>query len=239
MEKNESVNSFFTKISRLKDKLLAIGVSVDDDDLVQTTFDRIYSTWGAYLVAINGCEVQLNFERLWHDCLQEESRIQTIVVPSHEENLALATNTNKGKGKKFFQKNKGKGNFKGKPKFDMSNIICYNCNKLGHYARDCFSEKRKGRYHASTAEANEEPQNKRSKEYNVADKKKKQIMLISALIGSISNNKETWLVDSGASRHMTRYHSALTDLMEQKSSIEIEMGDETTYPIQGIGSTSF
>ena len=67
----------------------------------------------------------------------------------------------------------------------------------------------------------------------------KQIILISALIGSISNKKETWLVDSGASRHMMGYHSALTDLMEQKSSIEIEMGDETTYPIQGIGSTSF
>ena len=41
MEKDESVNSFFTKISHLKDQLLAIGVSVDDDDLVQTMFDGL------------------------------------------------------------------------------------------------------------------------------------------------------------------------------------------------------
>ena len=34
MESDESMNSFFTKISNLKDKLLAIGVSIDDDDLV-------------------------------------------------------------------------------------------------------------------------------------------------------------------------------------------------------------
>jgi hypothetical protein len=113
----------------------------------------------------------------------------------------------------------------------MSKIICYNCNKHGHYSKDCFSGKRKGRYHASIAEANEEPHNKRSKESNVAEQKKKQIILISALTGSISNNKETWLVDSGDSRHMTRYRSALTDLTEQKSSLEVKMGDETTYSI--------
>jgi hypothetical protein len=158
MEKDEFVNSFFTKISHLKDQLLAIGVSVDDDDLVETVFDGLTSAWEAYLVVVNGREVEPTFERLWHDCLQEES---TKIVPSHEENLSLAANTKKGKGKKFFQKSKGKGNLKGKPKYDMSKIICYNFNKPRRYAKDCFNEKRKGRYHASTVEANEEPQNKR------------------------------------------------------------------------------
>ena len=69
MEKDESVNSFFTKISHLKDQLLAIGVSVDNDDLIQTVFDGLTSTWEAYLVAVNGREVEPTFERLWHDCL--------------------------------------------------------------------------------------------------------------------------------------------------------------------------
>lgn len=45
MEKDASVNSFFTKISHLKDQLLAIGVSTDDDDLVQTVFDGLTSAW--------------------------------------------------------------------------------------------------------------------------------------------------------------------------------------------------
>ena len=47
------------------------------------------------------------------------------------------------------------------------------------------------------------------------------------------------MVDSGASRHMTEYQSALTYLSKKKSSVEVEMGDEATYSIQGIGSTSF
>lgn len=35
MEKDEFVNSFFMKISQIKDQLLAIGIAVKDDDLVQ------------------------------------------------------------------------------------------------------------------------------------------------------------------------------------------------------------
>ena len=64
------------------------------------------------------------------------------------------------------QKRKGKKNFKGKLKFDMSKIKCYNCNKMGHYARDFFSGKRKGIFYAFTVEVNEEPQNKRARESN-------------------------------------------------------------------------
>ena len=64
--------SFFTKISQVRDELLAIGVTVDDDDLVQTVFNGLPSSWETFLSAANGREVKPNFERLWHDCLEEE-----------------------------------------------------------------------------------------------------------------------------------------------------------------------
>ena len=96
MEKDEFVNSFFTKISQIRDQLLAIGISVDDDDLVQTAVDGIYPSWESFLVAINGRDVQPNIERLWHDCLQEEGRVQNRNGPSQEENLDLTTSTKKG-----------------------------------------------------------------------------------------------------------------------------------------------
>ena len=126
MESDESVNSF-TKISNLKAKLLAIGVSTDDDDLVQTVFDGLSPAWEQYLVAVNGCGVEPSFEKLWHDCLHEESRIKTKAGLVPQENLALAVRMKKGKGKKFLRKNKGKGNQR--PNSDMPKIICYTCNK--------------------------------------------------------------------------------------------------------------
>ena len=39
LNKDEGVGSFFTKIKQVRDQLLAIGVIVDDDDLVQTVVD--------------------------------------------------------------------------------------------------------------------------------------------------------------------------------------------------------
>ena len=48
MEKDEGVASFFTKISQVRDQLLAIGVKVDDDDLVQTAVDGLPSSWETF-----------------------------------------------------------------------------------------------------------------------------------------------------------------------------------------------
>ena len=55
MEKDDYVPSFFTKISQLRDPLLVIGVTVDDDDLVQIVLDGPPSSWETFMVRINAC----------------------------------------------------------------------------------------------------------------------------------------------------------------------------------------
>jgi hypothetical protein len=129
MEKDDSVASF-TKISQLRDQLLVIGITVDDVDLVQTVVDGLPSSWETFLARRNAHENQLDFERLRHDCLQEEGRIKSRNGTSKEENLALATRTRRGRRftpqKKFPQKEKSKGSFKWK-EFDMTRVKCFNC----------------------------------------------------------------------------------------------------------------
>ena len=48
-EKDETVASFFSKISQIRDQLMAIGDKVEDDDLVQTVFDGLPATWETFL----------------------------------------------------------------------------------------------------------------------------------------------------------------------------------------------
>ena len=72
MNKDEGVAPFFTKIAQVRDQLSAIGITVDDDDLVQTVFDGLPRLLGNLS---GGRESQPNFDRLWHDCLEEEGRI--------------------------------------------------------------------------------------------------------------------------------------------------------------------
>jgi hypothetical protein len=69
MEKGESITSFCSRIDQIRDQLLVIGVIVDDDDLVQAIFDDLPSSWETFLSNVSGREIQITFERLWHDCL--------------------------------------------------------------------------------------------------------------------------------------------------------------------------
>ena len=64
MERDETINSFFTNISQVKDQLESIGVETDEDDLLQTTIDGLPATWETFLATVNGREEQPNFKRL-------------------------------------------------------------------------------------------------------------------------------------------------------------------------------
>jgi hypothetical protein len=100
MEKDDTVASFFTKISQVRDQLRMIDVEVDDDNLVQTTVDGLPSSWEDFLAEITAREIQPDFQRLWYDCLQEEGRIQSRIGSSKEDHIALTAKTKKGKREK-------------------------------------------------------------------------------------------------------------------------------------------
>jgi hypothetical protein len=69
MEKFESVASFCSMITQIRDQLLVIGVTVDDDDLVQDIFHGLPSSWETFLSNVSGRDIHTMFEMLWHDCL--------------------------------------------------------------------------------------------------------------------------------------------------------------------------
>ena len=94
MERDVFVNSFM-KISQIKDRLLAIGIAVDDDGLVQIAVFGLPQSWETSLSSVNGRDVQPRFERLWHDWLQEESRILGRNSLVKEDNMALTIKTKK------------------------------------------------------------------------------------------------------------------------------------------------
>ena len=49
---------------------------------------------------------------------------------------------------------------------------------------------------------------------------------------------DLWLIDSGASRHITRFKEALFDMVEKDVNLKIILGDNATYPLKGIGTVT-
>jgi hypothetical protein len=63
--------------------------------------------------------------------------------------------------------------------------------------------------------------------------------LISSLTGTITHGSDTWLIDSGASKHMTGYKDSLSNMVRKDSPHKVKLGDDYQYPIKGVGETSY
>jgi hypothetical protein len=57
-----------------------------------------------------------------------------------------------------------------------------------------------------------------------------------ALIGTIED--DMWIIDSGSSRHMTGDQARLSNLNDRNTSYKVELGDKSTYPVEGFGQAS-
>ena len=73
------------------------------------------------MASISGRENQPNFERLWHDCLEEEERVSGKVTVTKEGNLAL---TSKTKNFKKCSPRQNKGNKPQGKHIDVSKVEC-------------------------------------------------------------------------------------------------------------------
>jgi hypothetical protein len=63
--------------------------------------------------------------------------------------------------------------------------------------------------------------------------------LISSLTGTVTHGSDTWLIDSGASKHMTSYKDSLSKLVQKDSPHKVKLSDDYQYPIKGVGEASY
>ena len=198
IKKGESMNSYFLREASLRDELTSIGTNISDTELTLMAIDRLLDSWETFAQGISARDKLPDFNRLKNDCLQEESRKLKKggkLKLEDEELHVLNTNSYKGKKKHFKKK---KGNQKnGKPKKDLSKIKCFKCEKFGHYRSNCpeNSKQQANCTSVTREEDNYDPENR---------------VLYSSLSNEISS--KAWVIDSGSSRHITRYKEAVDSL---------------------------
>jgi hypothetical protein len=102
---------------------------------------------------------------------------------------------------------------------------------MGHIAINFPHSKdqvKKGKYkrHHAHAAYDDEPDHKRVKENDSSE----GYVLISSLTGKITHGNDTWIIDSGASKHMIGY---------KDSPHKVKLEDDYQYPIKGVGQASY
>eukprot|EP00253_Pinus_taeda_P002351 PITA_02351 len=96
---------------------------------------------------------------------------------------------------------------------------------MGHYVREC-PDKRDSHHDDDQHHSQGNQRNGRSNG--------RAALSTTAPPDSLGN----WLIESSASSHFTSYKEALSNLIEKETNLEIVLGDNSKYPMKGVGNVT-
>jgi hypothetical protein len=97
MDVNESVSSFLGRIKEVKDKLVNIGETISNTDLVTITLNGMLENYHMFIIGLAAREKPPTFEEMTGILLQEEERHGNL-KPSSKD-LALWSNNRSARGR--------------------------------------------------------------------------------------------------------------------------------------------
>ena len=75
MQNSKSIQSYFTRVSQIKEQLEAVDEEVENVEIVMTTLNGLPRTWDSFIQGICAKKKLVKFNRLWEEFSQEESQI--------------------------------------------------------------------------------------------------------------------------------------------------------------------
>ena len=201
-------------VTELFDNLTAVDDPLKDKDRVMILMSSLPPRFDILITALQSSKEVPKWEELLEQLVAEESRQQDrkpTVVP----------------GMAFYSDHGGNLQTKHKKLFSKKDTICFYCKKAGHLKKDCFSLKKK---------LSQQPKSREVKNANfmasnpvTGERFESSGFLVSEEVvcgaQSYSASSCPWLLDSGATSHMTNDSSILRDSVELQSPIKIKLAN--------------
>ena len=211
MMEGTSIEAHMKHIKELTDKLAAIGAPISEEDKVVTLLGSLPKSYSTLVTALEARE-NVSLSYVQQSLIHEEQKL------NGELNLQpVDSRRNAGQNTSaLIGRLNGKGQFK-KPR-------CYNCGEIGHFRRRC-PKKQEG--HGTKA-------NHQARPAEVKDSESEEPGAFAAMVRSPEMAK--WILDSGATSHMTQMRELLTDYQELERPEIVKLGDGHVVEAVGVGN---
>ena len=213
-------------IRSLHDQMREMGINVDDKELAMTLLGSLPDQFKPLITALDAVgEDNLSFEKVKGMLLNDADRMSD--TKKAEDAFSAQRGFNR-KGKRWPRHdNSRKGDGKTGKSFSG---LCHYCQKRGHFARDCPKKNPKN-----------DGSNYNKKFANVVEHEKQQdvdeeVINQEALFTSNNNGNSGWIIESGATQHMTYEKNRLVNYVEFKQPRKVNLGDDRTIHALGKGT---
>lgn len=218
MEQGVKMSEYVAKVEFVAKRLRDIGIDLDDDTIISKIVSGLASEYK-------------HFMSNWMSTPKEE-RTYTNLLPRllAEETIHSASESTSVSAMKMEAKTRPKAQENRRNKKKKA-IECYHCHKKGHMKKDCRQLKQEN------SEKDEDKDLKKSKN-NDNDKDPQSLsgMRYAVVASAGKGDKHSWLIDSGASFHMTGNSGWFQSYKPLARKISIRVGNNECLHAVGSGT---
>lgn len=216
LKKGGDVEKHILEIREALEDLESMGYEVPKDIQMYLLLGSLNEDYDNIVTALDGRdEATLTIEEVTAKVMQEFDKMK------HSKDSVKNESALQSSSRNFDKRNSGtkNNNNNNNKKKDLSNIICYNCKKAGHYATKCPSKQ---------SSAKEEKSNEQRVQMAVNESQ--------VAFSSSANYGSGWYIDSGASSHICKDESLISNLNPSIKE-EITVANGEILKSEGRGDT--
>ena len=224
MSEGAQFREHLSVFKEVTDQLEAVDMSFTDEIRACLILGQLPESWKGTVTAISGSagKTKLKFDDVVSTIMTEEIRNRSNGVSTSTSALNVESrgrDSNRSGGRNRFKSRNGRSQSRNPKNSNNSNqnqkvIECWNCGKTGHYKNQCRSPKK---------------EKEGKTEANIVAEETDD-----ALICSLENKSELWVLDSGASFHATSNKELLMSYSPGNLG-KVYLGDDQPCDVVGKG----